>query len=141
MSLSEQYNPYTLIVYKNSEVEEGYSISKVSDIESSLSNSRQFQKANQEYRRKIIELEALLVDSVESEDDYNTLLESICHHFGISPTKEVHFKGTIDIQGYVQVRLTDLSDFDLDSHISDFTVTMDGDGFVDYNGHSLEDSY
>lgn len=120
------YNPNQLVTYKVIDLDAtdqtiSYPTVKVTDIEWELEQKRYNTKNLAQYISNVSMLENRLPDYLEM--DSEEIIADICSIFGFNPTKQVEFEATARITGTVDVPLSDLKDFDIDS--IDLYVTVD----------------
>ena len=116
------YNPNQLVTYKVIDGETvNYPTEKVTTIEYSLDQGRYWRKQWDAISGKVARLENDLEQYVDM--DAEEIISAICEIFGFNPTKEIEFEATATITGTIQIPLSELSDFDIDS--MDLFLTVD----------------
>ena len=132
VTVPDTYNPNLLVTYK---VIRGYSdaeyaTDKVASIEWDLHNARQAQKHNNVLQGKIDAVKEIICDAYADSQDQDTLRE-IAEALGIELIKEVQFTASVEVSGtYSYDILSDYSDYDLDSVITDALFADSNDGNV-----------
>ena len=130
--IPDTYNPNLLVTYK---VIRGYSdaeyaTDKVTSIEWDLHNARQAQKTNGVLQGKIDAVKEIICEAYADSQDQDTLRD-IAEALGIELIKEVQFTASIEVSGtYSYDILSDYSDYDLDSVITDALFADSNDGNV-----------
>jgi hypothetical protein len=114
----EHYNPNQLVTYKVIDVDSmekyvSYPTVKVTDIEWELEQKRYNAKNLAQYISNVNLLSSRLADYMEM--DSEDIVSDICSIFGFNPTKEIEFEATARITGTVEIPLSELKDFDIDS--------------------------
>lgn len=110
----EHYNANQLVTYKvidNGETT--YPTKKVNDIEYELDRGRYWKNSWSELSGKVARLENDLAEYLDM--DSEDIVSAICELFGFNATKEIEFEATATITGTVNVPLSQLKDFDIDS--------------------------
>ena len=116
------YNPNQLVTFKVIDGETvNYPTEKVTTIEYSLDQGRYWRKQWDAITGKVARLENDLEQYVDM--DAEEIVSAICEIFGFNPTKEIEFEATATITGTIQIPLSELSDFDIDS--MDLFLTVD----------------
>ena len=116
------YNPNQLVTFKVIDGETvNYPTEKVTTIEYSLDQGRYWRKQWDAISGKVARLENDLEQYVDM--DAEEIISAICEIFGFNPTKEIEFEATATITGTIQIPLSELSDFDIDS--MDLFLTVD----------------
>ena len=110
----EHYNRDQLVTYKVIN-DEGttYPTRKVTDIEYDLDRGRYWKNAWSELSGKVARLENDLSEFLDM--DAEDIVSSICDIFGFNPSKEIEFEASVTVTGTVQIPLSDLKDFDIES--------------------------
>jgi len=130
--IPDTYNPNLLVTYK---VIRGYSdaeyaTDKVTSIEWDLHNARQAQKTNGVLQGKIDAVKEIICEAYADSQDQDTLRD-IAEALGIELIKEVQFTASVEVSGtYSYDILSDYSDYDLDSVITDALFADSNDGNV-----------
>ena len=111
-----------------------YPTVKVTEIEWDLEQARRKSKRLSEYSDKVGQLENRLADYLDM--DSEDIVSDICSIFGFNPTKEIEFEATATITGTVNVSLSDLKDFDIDSldlfvSVDSYSYEINADAEVD----------
>jgi hypothetical protein len=128
----ESYNANLLVTYK---VIRGYSdaeyaTDKVASIEWDLHNGRQSQKRVTTLLSQIDAVKEIICEAYADSGDQDTLRE-IAEALGIELIKEVQFTASVEVSGtYSYDILSDYSDYDLDSVITDALFADSNDGNV-----------
>lgn len=112
------YNPNQLVTYKVIDLDAtdqtiSYPTVKVTDIEWELEQKRYNAKNLAQYISNVNLLSSRLADYMEM--DSEDIVSDICSIFGFNPTKEIEFEATARITGTVEIPLSELKDFDIDS--------------------------
>ena len=112
------YNPNQLVTYKVIDLDAtdqtiSYPTVKVTDIEWELEQKRYNAKNLAQYISNVNLLSSRLADYIEM--DSEDIVSDICSIFGFNPTKEIEFEATARITGTVEIPLSELKDFDIDS--------------------------
>lgn len=131
------YNPNQLVTYKVIDLDAtdqaiSYPTSKVTSIEWELEQGRRNLKSLLGLQNSVNKLENSLSEWIENEDSADTIVTDICNIFGFNPVKEIEFEGTIQFSGTIQVPLSEVADFDIDS--VDFNIDVNSyshDVYVD----------
>ncbi len=133
------YNPNQLVTYKVIDLDAtdqtiSYPTVKVTEIEWDLEQARRKSKRLSEYSDKVGQLENRLADYLDM--DSEDIVSDICSIFGFNPTKEIEFEATATITGTVNVSLSDLKDFDIDSldlfvSVDSYSYEINADAEVD----------
>jgi hypothetical protein len=133
------YNPNQLVTYKVIDLDAtdqtiSYPTVKVTEIEWDLEQARKKSKRLSEYSDKVGQLENRLADYLDM--DSEDIVSDICSIFGFNPTKEIEFEATATITGTVNVSLSDLKDFDIDSldlfvSVDSYSYEINADAEVD----------
>jgi hypothetical protein len=133
------YNPNQLVTYKVIDLDAtdqtiSYPTVKVTEIEWDLEKARKKSKRLSEYSDKVGQLENRLADYLDM--DSEDIVSDICSIFGFNPTKEIEFEATATITGTVNVSLSDLKDFDIDSldlfvSVDSYSYEINADAEVD----------
>jgi len=132
VTVPDTYNANLLVTYK---VIRGYSdaeyaTDKVTSIEWDLHNARQAQKHNGVLNGKIDAVKEIICEAYADSQDQDTLRE-IAEALGIELIKEVQFTASVEVSGtYSYDILSDYSDYDLDSVITDALFADSNDGNV-----------
>jgi hypothetical protein len=132
VTVPDTYNPNLLVTYK---VIRGYSdaeyaTDKVTSIEWDLHNARQAQKTNGVLQGKIDAVKEIICEAYADSQDQDTLRD-IAEALGIELIKEVQFTASVEVSGtYSYDILSDYSDYDLDSVITDALFADSNDGNV-----------
>jgi len=132
VTVPDTYNPNLLVTYK---VIRGYSdaeyaTDKVASIEWALHNARQAQKTNGVLQGKIDAVKEIICEAYADSQDQDTLRD-IAEALGIELIKEVQFTASVEVSGtYSYDILSDYSDYDLDSVITDALFADSNDGNV-----------
>ena len=132
VTVPDTYNPNLLVTYK---VIRGYSdaeyaTDKVTSIEWDLHNARQTQKTNGVLQGKIDAVKEIICEAYADSQDQDTLRD-IAEALGIELIKEVQFTASVEVSGtYSYDILSDYSDYDLDSVITDALFADSNDGNV-----------
>ena len=114
----EHYNPNQLVTYKVIDLDAtdqtiSYPTVKVTDIEWELEQKRYNAKNLAQYISNVNLLSSRLAEYMEM--DSEDIVSDICSIFGFNPTKEIEFEATARITGTVEIPLSELKDFDIDS--------------------------
>jgi len=131
-TVPDTYNANLLVTYK---VIHGYSdatyeTDKVASIEWSLHNGRQSQKRVNVLNDKIDRVKEIICEAYADSQDQDTLRE-IAEALDIELIKEVQFTASVEVSGtYSYDILSDYSDYDLDSVITDALFADSNDGNV-----------
>ena len=126
------YQPDMLVTYKKIS---GYSdteflTDKVRNIEWELHNSRTNSKAVSTLQNKISTVKDIICEAYADSQDQDTLRE-IAEALDIELIKEVQFTASIEVSGtYSYDILSDYSEYDLDSVITDSLYAESNDGNV-----------
>jgi hypothetical protein len=132
VTVPESYNSNLLVTYK---VIRGYSdaeyaTDKVTSIEWDLHNGRQSQKTVGVLNGKIDAVKEIICEAYADSQDQDTLRD-IAEALGIELIKEVQFTASVEVSGtYSYDILSDYSDYDLDSVITDALFADSNDGNV-----------
>jgi len=132
VTVPDTYNPNLLVTYK---VIRGYSdaeyaTDKVTSIEWDLHNGRQSQKTVHVLNSKIDAVKEIICEAYADSQDQDTLRD-IAEALGIELIKEVQFTASVEVSGtYSYDILSDYSDYDLDSVITDALFADSNDGNV-----------
>ena len=127
-----EYNPDLLVTYK---VIKGYSdpeftTSKVASLEWDLHNGRQSQKTVGLLESNINAVKNIITETYADSQDQDTLRD-IAEALGIELIKEVQFTASVEVSGtYSYDILSDYSEYDLDSVITDALFADSNDGNV-----------
>ena len=130
--IPESYNSNLLVTYK---VIRGYSdaeyaTDKVTSIEWDLHNGRQSQKTVGVLNGKIDAVKEIICEAYADSQDQDTLRD-IAEALGIELIKEVQFTASVEVSGtYSYDILSDYSEYDLDSVITDALFADSNDGNV-----------
>jgi hypothetical protein len=130
--IPESYNSNLLVTYK---VIRGYSdaeyaTDKVTSIEWDLHNGRQSQKTVGVLNGKIDTVKEIICEAYADSQDQDTLRD-IAEALGIELIKEVQFTASVEVSGtYSYDILSDYSEYDLDSVITDALFADSNDGNV-----------
>jgi hypothetical protein len=128
----DTYNSNLLVTYK---VIRGYSdaeyaTDKVASLEWDLHNGRQSQKTVGVLNGKIDAVKEIICEAYADSQDQDTLRE-IAEALGIELIKEVQFTASVEVSGtYSYDILSDYSEYDLDSVITDALFADSNDGNV-----------
>ena len=131
-TVPDTYNANLLVTYK---VIRGYSdaeytTDKVASIEWDLHNGRQSQKRVTTLLSQIDAVKEIICEAYADSQDQDTLRE-IAEALGIELIKEVQFTASVEVSGtYSYDILSDYSDYDLDSVITDALFADSNDGNV-----------
>ena len=114
----QHYNPNQLVTYKVIDLDApentiSYPTVKVTDIEWELEQKRYNAKNLAQYISNVNLLSSRLADYLDM--DSEDIVSDICSIFGFNPTKEIEFEATARITGTVEIPLSELKDFDIDS--------------------------
>ena len=133
------YNPNQLVTYKVIDLDAtdqtiSYPTVKVTEIEWDLEKARKKSKRLSEYSDKVGQLENRLADYLDM--DSEDIVSDICSIFGFNPTKEIEFEATATITGTVNIPLSELKDFDIDSldlfvSVDSYSYEINADAEVD----------
>lgn len=133
------YNPNQLVTYKVIDLDAtdqtiSYPTVKVTEIEWDLEQARRKSKRLSEYSDKVGQLENRLADYIDM--DSEDIVSDICSIFGFNPTKEIEFEATATITGTVNIPLSELKDFDIDSldlfvSVDSYSYDINADAEVD----------
>lgn len=127
------YAPSQLVTYKSiNDGEATYPTIKVSDLEWKLEQIKNTERTLAGLNKSVNALENSLSGWIENEDSADTIVSEICNIFGFNPVKEIEFEGTIQFSGTIQVPLSEVADFDIDS--VDFNIDVNSyshDVYVD----------
>jgi hypothetical protein len=132
VTVPDTYNPNLLVTYK---VIRGYSdaeyqTDKVTSIEWDLHNARQAQKTNAVLQGKIDAVKEIICEAYADSQDQDTLRE-IAEALSIELIREVQFTASIEVSGtYSYDILSDYSEYDLDSVITDSLYADSNDGNI-----------
>ena len=132
VTIPESYNSNLLVTYK---VIRGYSdaeyaTDKVTSIEWDLHNGRQSQKTVGVLNGKIDAVKEIICEAYADSQDQDTLRD-IAEALGIELIKEVQFTASVEVSGtYSYDILSDYSDYDLESVITDSLYAESNDGNV-----------
>jgi hypothetical protein len=132
LSDSEKYNPDLLVTYKvlSGYSDPTYATDKVRNIEWDLHNSRTNSKTVSTLQSKIGTVKDIICEAYADSDDQETL-QAIAEALDIELIKEVQFTATLEVSGtYSYDILSDYSDYDLDTVITDSLFADSNDGNV-----------
>ncbi len=132
VSNAVNYNPDQLVTYKiiRGFSDEEYATDKVRNIEWELHNSRTNSKTVSTLQSKIGTVKDIICEAYVDSDDQDTL-RSIAEALDIELIKEVQFTATLEVSGtYSYDILSDYSDYDLDTVITDSLFADSNDGNV-----------
>jgi len=132
VTVPDTYNANLLVTYKviHGYSDAEYATDKVASIEWSLHNGRQAQKHNAVLQGKIDAVKEIICEAYADSQDPDTLRE-IAEALGIELIKEVQFTASVEVSGtYSYDILSDYSDYDLDSVITDALFADSNDGNV-----------
>lgn len=126
----EHYNPNQLVTYKVIDNGEAtFPTRKVTDIEYDLDRGRYWKNQWSELSGKVARLENDLSEFLDM--DAEDIVVAICDIFGFNPSKEIEFEASVTVTGTVQIPLSDLKDFDIDS--LDLYVNVESSYEIDAN--------
>lgn len=136
-SVPQSYDANVLVTYKD--ITDGvasYPTVKVNELEWKLDKIKRLETqlsiSNNQIRN--------IIDNLSEDGWFNPnyekeeVLNDLCEILDYEPKKEITFEGTIHFSGRVDVRLSELEDFDLDDMMSELTVDV-------YNGDVIIDDY
>ena len=133
------YNPNQLVTYKVIDLDAtdqtiSYPTVKVTEIEWDLEQNRRNAKNLAQYISNVNMLENRLADYLDM--DSEDIVADICSIFGFNPTKQIEFEATARITGTVDIPLSELKDFDIDSldlyvNVDSYAYDVSADAEVD----------
>ena len=137
METATNYDANVLVTYKD--ITDGvttYPTLKVNELEWKLERIKSLEKQLEISNGQIRNI----IDNLTEDSWFNPnyekeeVLNDLCEILDYEPKKEISFEGTIHFSGRVDIRLSDLEDFDLDDMLSELTVDV-------YNGDVVIDDY
>ena len=132
LSDSEKYNPDMLVTYKviSGYSDPTYATDKVRNIEWELHNARDRVKQLNSIHSNIDAVKEIICEAYADSQDQDTLRE-IAEALSIELIKEVQFTASIEVSGtYSYDILSDYSEYDLDSAITDSIYAESNDGNI-----------
>ena len=137
------YNPTQLVTYK---VIDGsnvtYNTDKVTTIEYELDGARKTLDKLKGLQSKVNSI----IDMLQADGWYDSsvtkedVLNDLCETLGHNPVKTIEFNATINVTGSVDVAMSEIEDFDLDSFLADVISVDSYNGDVVIENFTIEDS-
>ena len=137
------YSPNQLVTYK---VIDGsnvtYNTDKVTTIEYELDGARKTLDKLKALQSKVNHI----VDMLQADGWYDSsvtkedVLNDLCETLGHNPVKTIEFNATINVTGSVDVAMSEIEDFDLDSFLADVISVDSYNGDVVIENFTIEDS-
>ena len=135
------YNPNALTVYKR--IVDGqatYPSIKTVDLEWQLEEKRRLEDKASKLQSQINEIiDNLTVDGwFNPNTETADVLEELCRIIGHNPVQTIEFSANITVTGSVDVELSEMEDFDLDSFLADALSVDSWHGNVVVEGFDVE---
>ena len=137
------YNPNAVTVYKK--IEGGtatYPAIKTVDLEWQLEEKRRLEEKVNKLQSRINQI----IDNMSEDYWFNpnteasTILEDLCAILDHNPVKTIEFNATINVTGSVDIAMSEIEDFDLDSFLADVISVDSYNGDVVIENFTIEDS-
>ncbi len=140
-SMAEHYNNYANMIVKDTTAGElQYKSVTPYDVNVLITDNHYYKQRLEKFTDKFNKIEENLTEDGWFNPNYekSEVLADLCEILGITPSKTIHFSGTMSFEGSIEVPFDELEDFDLQYLLQDEVYMTSNHGNLDINSYEVE---